>query len=93
MGATELALILKFGIPLGMKLISKGAKEQEAIDAVAATIDNLEANPLSMREVLLTADEQQTDDIINHLFGVITGIGGAGGGLLRVLFSLFGGAK
>lgn len=89
MGSTELALLLKYGVPLAVKLLSEGKDEEETVEAVTSAITNLESGA-EIDEVLLAADEEQTKSIIDGLFGVLTGTLGAVGGLLKAFAGLFG---
>lgn len=91
MGSTELALLLKFGVPLAVKLLKDGKEETETIEVVSAAIVNMEAGEMDVGTALLEADEEQTRNIIDGLFGVITGIADAVGGLLKAIVGLFGG--
>ena len=91
MGSTELALILKFGVPLAVKLLSDGRDETETVEAVTGAIVNMESGDIELEETLLEADKEQTKSIIDGLFGVITGAAGALGGLLKAIIGLFGG--
>ena len=91
MGNTELALLLKFGVPLAVKLLNDGKDEDETIEFVKTAIVNLEGGNTDLGSALVNADNEQTKNIIDGLFGVITGVGDAVGGLIKAFFRLFGG--
>lgn len=99
MGSTELGLALKYGVPLVVKLLADGKKEEETVAAVADVITNMatggagDAGEIGavISNGLLGADEQQTKNIIDGLFGVLTGVMGAIGGLLHAFTRVFGG--
>ena len=91
MGTTELALLLKYGVPVAVKLLADGKEESETVDAVTSAITNMDAGVPDVGEKLLKADEEQTKNIIDGLFGMITGLGGAFGGLVKAFVGLLGG--
>ena len=90
MGSTELNLLLKFGVPLAVRLLADGEDEKETIVTVTSAITGM-ASRVDVGEALLEADEQQTKSIIDSLFGVIVGIGDAFGGLIKAIAGLLGG--
>lgn len=85
MGSTEFALLWKIGIPLALKLWNNGEDEKDVVKAVVAVIEN----PPDITEALLKADKEQTDGIVEGLFGVLTGAVDAVGGLLGAIGKLF----
>lgn len=92
MGTTELTLLLKYGIPLAIKLLNNGKDEEETTKAVTGAIEGMAAGEVDvgMGDALVKADKEQTKSIIDGLFGVITGTANALGGLVKALFGLFG---
>jgi len=67
MGSVELALLIKYGLPLAMKLIKAG----EDGTKVAEVVTNIVTVKGDIAETLLTADDQQTQAIIDGLFGEV----------------------
>ena len=90
MGNLELGLLLKYGVPLAVKLLRGGETEDETVEAVKAAIAGM-ANPPDVGETLLEADDEQAKGIVEGLFGVLTGVTDAFGGLLKAIGGLFGG--
>jgi hypothetical protein len=86
MGTVEMALLLKYGIPLAVKLLANGKNEKETTELVSGAITDLGKDDIV--QALVTADEAQTNAIVNALFGVITGASGALAGLLGVFWGL-----
>ena len=89
MGSVELGLLLKFGVPLAVKLLGDGKNPDETVEVVTAAIVNMEAEPPDISEALLAANKEQTKNIIDGLFNVLTEGLGAFGGLLKAFFGLF----
>ena len=90
MGTVELALLLKFGVPLAVKLLANGKDEEETSVVVGDAIEKMAANK-DVGPVLRTADKAQTESIINGMFSVIVGTGDAIGCLLKAILGLLGG--
>ncbi len=90
MGETELALILKYGIPLAVKMLHEGRDEEETVKVVKTAITGLKAGDVDIGGALLNANEEQSKSIIDGLFGIITGVGDAFGGLIKAFFGIFG---
>lgn len=89
MGTTELNLLLKFGVPLAVKLLADGKEEKEAIEIAKTAVAGMASGGnLDIGDVLLAADEEQTQSIIDGFFGLITGVGDAFGNLLKALGGL-----
>jgi hypothetical protein len=88
MGSLEMMLLMKYGIPLAIKLLSEGKDDKETIDAANTAIGAITSGH-NAGDVLIGADEQQTNDIVNGLYGVLTGVTGAFGGLVKSLGNLF----
>ena len=92
MGTVEMALLLKYGIPLAVKLLSNGVDEKETTKAVTVAIAGIASGEVNdIGPVFEEANEEQTKNIIDGLFGVITGATNALGGLVKALFRLFDG--
>lgn len=91
MGTTETALLLKYGIPLAVKLLADGKDETETTESVVKAVAGMSAGGIDIGDKLLNADKEQSDGIIEGLFGVITGAGNALGSLVKAFFGLFGG--
>ncbi len=85
MGSVELGLLMKYGIPVAVKLLNKGKSEKEASEAARAIV-LLAGNDVS--NALLLADYKQTQSIIGSLYDVITDTGNALGGLLKSIGGL-----
>lgn len=89
MGALELSLILKYGVPLAIKLLLGGKIESETVDAVNSVITGMASGDIDVAKVLLAADEEQTNAIINGTYNVIIGTADALGDLVKSLSVLF----
>jgi len=89
MGNLELNLLLKYGVPLAVKLLREGHSTAEVETAVKAVKIVSGIAEVNVQEVLLKADDAQTESIVDGLFGVLTGVGDALGGLLRAIGELF----
>lgn len=88
MGSVELALLIKYGIPLAVKLLSNGKNEPETVEAVNTVITGISSGG-DVSGALLNADETQTNNIVDGFFGLLTGVSGALGNLVKGLGSLF----
>ena len=92
MGSTELALILKYVVPLAIKLANDGKDETETVTEIVSVINNIDKSPDAI-ETLANADPEQTKSIIDGLFNVITGVAGAPFFLISSLVGLIFGRK
>jgi len=88
MGTTEMGLILKYGIPLAIKLLAGGKDQEETEEAVQDAVGGI-ASGEDVGGVLLSADEQQAQTIIDGMYDVITGATGALSSLIDGLAALF----
>ena len=88
MGSLELSLLLKYGVPLAVKLLKDGETEDETVEVVVTAITGLSDN-IDVGEALLKADKEQAKGIIDGLFGVLTGVTDAFGNLLKAIGGLF----
>ena len=90
MGSIELALLLKYGLPLAIKLLDNSKDTDETIEVVTSVIAGMYKGNVS--EALINADDEQTESIITALFDVITGVSDAVGNLIkafgRLLFKI-----
>ena len=86
MGTIELGLLLKFGVPLAVKLLTAGKTETETVIEVSHAIAGM--SETNVGEVLLLADEQQSKSIIDGLFGLITGVANAFGNLINAFVGI-----
>ena len=93
MGSMELNLLLKFGVPLAVKLLVAGKDEKEVTDTVTAAVSGMAAGKVEIGKALLAADEKQTQSIIDGLLGVIVGTVDAFGGLIKAFLRLLGGSQ
>jgi len=87
MGSVETTLILKYGIPLAIKLLNSGEDEPETVETVTEVIAGMEESG-DVGELLVKADAEQTKGIVDALFDVITGAADAFGGLVKALVGL-----
>ena len=87
MGSMEMMLLMEYGIPLAIKLLSKGNDEQATAEAVQNTIVALK-NP-DVVEALNKATPETKADIINRLASVFTGAENAVSGIVAALGGLF----
>ena len=90
MGNLELQLLMKYGLPLAVKLLGEGKTTEEARIAVEAVKVVSSVAGGDAVGALLKADDKQVDGIVEGLFGVLTGVGDAVGGLLKAIGGLFG---
>lgn len=88
MGALELQLLLRYGVPLAVKLLAGGKSEKETVEAVQNTVSDL-AKGRDAVEALLKADDKQVEGIVEGLFGVLTGVADALGNLIKGFCDLF----
>lgn len=88
MGTIETALLLKYAIPLAVKLLKHGKDEEETVTAVTEAIDGMAIGDVDVGDALVKANKEQTKNIIDGLFGIITGTANALGGLVKALFGL-----
>ena len=90
MGNLELGVLLKYGIPLVVKLLAAGKKEEETVKAVTTAIVNLDGGVVEVREKLLAADDEQARGIVEGMFrvlmGVVDGVFNLAGALVGLLF-------
>ena len=89
MGSLELELLLKYGLPVAVKLLQDGKDTNEVVEVVTKVITGIKDKDIA--EVFVKADDKQTKGIIEGLFGIITGVGDALGGLVKAIGGLFGG--
>jgi hypothetical protein len=85
MGTVEMALLIKYGIPLAIKLLSAGKDVKETKEVVNTVVSGMN----DYKGPLLAADEAQTQEVVNGLFGVITGVTDALDGLIKGLGGIF----
>jgi len=93
MGSTELALLLKYGVPLVIRLLADGKNSEYVEEVVSCAITGVATSDIEVRDALINADGKQTQSIIASLFGVITGATDALGGLVCALGGLMGSKK
>ena len=91
MGSTELRLLLMYGVPLAVKLLRGGKDEKETVDAVTNAIVNLDGGDIDVGKTLLAANKEESKNIIDGLFDVITGVADAFGNLIGAFARLLGG--
>ena len=93
MGSTELALIVKFGLPIAARIFDNDSKilPIDAAEQAIAEVEALRKNLKNADEILLAADEAQTQGIIDGLFSFATGVVGAPVALIATFLGLFGG--
>ena len=84
MGTVETALLVKYGIPLAVKLLSSGKSEADTVVAVVEAIDGLDKDEIV--NTLVDAGEENAKSIVDGLFDLITGVAG---GLAKLLGGLF----
>lgn len=89
MGTVEAALLLKIVVPLAVKLLFGGATQPETVAAVNNTITGIANGDSDVTEILLSANEEQTQAIVNGMYNFITGTTGALEGLISGLAGLF----
>ena len=65
-------LILKYGVPLAIRLIKDGKDDKEATQMALEVVENLATGDI--KEKLLDADKEQTEFIINALYGALQGL-------------------
>ena len=90
MGSLEFQLLMKYGLPLAIKLLGDKHSEQEVKDAVKAVKIVADVSGDDAKEALLKADDKQTEGIVEGIFGLLTGVGDALGNLLKAIGGLFG---
>ena len=94
MGSTETILFWKFVVPLATKVFMDSDKLPiEAAKEAIEQVNNIKAGLKDADEILLAADEKQTESIIDGLSGLVTGVVGAPVALLAAFLGLFGGKK
>ena len=94
MGSTETILFWKFVVPLAAKVFMDSDKLPiEAAKEAIEQVNNIKAGLNDAEEVLLAADEKQTESIISGLADLVTGVVGAPVALLAAFLELFGGKK
>jgi len=89
MGSTELALLLKFGIPLAIKLLAGGKDEVETVEAINNLITGIANDSVDVGDALLLANQEQTSGIIQGIYDVITGATNALSNLVKAFSNLF----
>lgn len=94
MASTELTLLmLKYGVPLAVKLLHDGFNETQAVEMATVAVENLDGGLPGIAEILLKADKEKTKNIIDDLFALIKDTGNAFVNLIGTLLGLFGGAR
>lgn len=83
MGTLEMALLLNVGLPLALKLINGGKNSDEA-----AKIAQMAVSDISVIDQIATATPQQNKEIVDGLYDVLSGAGGAFGNLIGLLGNL-----
>ena len=91
MGSVEIALLIKYGVPLVIKLLSNGKEEASAIEIAEESIVNLKES--GMVSTLLHADQEQTNVIVKALYDVVTGTALSAGKLIMAFVGLLTGVK
>ncbi len=86
MGSIELALILKYGIPLAIRLLADGKDEDKALEIATSAIAGMYRG--NAGEALAGADDGQTESIISGLFDVIADVSDAMGNLIKAFGGL-----
>ena len=86
-----LLLALKYGVPLLVKLLGNGQDESEAVVTVEEILTHMSLD--TPVDLLLAADEDTTNAIIDGMFGVLTGTVDATLGFLGAMTDLLFGAK
>lgn len=84
MGTIETQLMLKYGVPLAIKLLANG--RVDAANEAQAIIENLDSEGVG--EALIHADSVQAESIVEGLFQTVIGKGI--GDLVSVLAGLLG---
>ena len=94
MGSIETILFWKFVVPLAAKIFFGGEGTPiEAAGKAIAEINSIKAGLKKADQVLLAADDEQTESIIDGLFGLATGVVGAPVILITAFLSLLRGKK
>jgi len=87
------ALLWKFGLPIAVKIFNNDNKilPVDAATQAMAEVEVMRKNLKNADEILLAADEAQTQGIIDGLFSFATGVVGAPVALIATFLGLFGG--
>jgi len=87
MGITETQLLIKYGIPLAVKLLDKDQDPSEVAHDVASAIDSI-AITRDITQKIANAPDDKAANIVEMLFKVLTGGLDAVGGLFKAVFGV-----
>ena len=87
MGSIELTLLLRYGVPLAIKLIANGKTKNDAVVTAGDAAIGLAAD-IDLAAKLVDAKPKQVKSIVDGLFDVITGASDAFSHLVVALVGL-----
>ncbi len=73
MGTVETALLLKYGLPLAVRLIANGVAKDDAIEATTDMVEAINAEE-DVAQYLLKADAKATAIIVDGFYDTLTGV-------------------